>query len=105
MLVDSVSTVATLESKELGQLWARLKEIKQAYGMVEEAIKGAALREPIPLPDGSWLTQIEVKGRTSLDEKKVHEALKGAGWTDEQYKTLFKKGDPFTMTKEVKKKP
>jgi hypothetical protein len=88
-------SVAQYEDEDFGVAWTRLREAKQALERIEDAIKGAALRAPVPLPTGKFLHMVECAGRTSVDREAAWALVKRLGGTAEEFESCLKRGRPY----------
>ncbi len=100
---DVIPKLGALSQEELGALWAHTREFKKIFSTVEEALKGAALREPLPLPNGKELAMIEARGRETVDKDLARALVRRLGGTTEDFESICKRGDHYMMAKERKR--
>lgn len=89
--------------QETGLAWQKIREVKNILERVEEAVKGQALRTPVPLPNGKFLHMVECQGRASVDKDVAEATIKRLGGTDEDLNNIWKRGRPYLTAKELRK--
>lgn len=89
--------------EDMGLAWAKVRSVKAQLERIEDAIKGAALREAVPLPSGKYLQMIECQGRVSVDKDIAQQTIRRLGGSDADIDAIWKRGRPFLMPKETRK--
>lgn len=98
-----VEKLGELSPVELGNAWAKTRQIRDLLERIEDAIKAAATQSPVPLPSGKVLRMVEASGRSNIDKGLAYALVRRLGGTDEDFKSIVKRGKPYMTAKETKK--
>ena len=104
-LLDEIAAdeaVAALTAEQCGQAWAKLQEIRKLADRMYEALKGRAMVEPLPLPNGKRLRMVDIPGRRMVNLEEATKLLEELGATPEQVAKVIKKGASYQSPKETK---